>query len=108
MRGRSLKGTGTPLISYRLRSTDEKQRWSAWVTVDGRSLETYKVQRSATKTTCFIESTEEQTFQVVVKNENYPQTFAADLYVDGLRCAASVVGRPPSGSSFADARGAQD
>ncbi|GJN91525.1 hypothetical protein Rhopal_004548-T1 [Rhodotorula paludigena] len=65
--------------------TDEKQRWSAWVTVDGRSLETYKVQRSATKTTCFIESAEEQTFQVVVKNENYPQTFAADLYVDGLR-----------------------
>ncbi|BGP28671.1 hypothetical protein JCM10296v2_000407 [Rhodotorula toruloides] len=59
-------GAAEPLTKL----TDPFNRWSAWVTIDDKPVEVYKVEHEGKKSTCYIEAVEGKEFQLVFAAHN--------------------------------------
>ncbi|GEM06188.1 hypothetical protein Rt10032_c01g0205 [Rhodotorula toruloides] len=74
--------------------TDPLNRWSAWITIDDKPVEVYKVEHGGKKSTCYIEAIEGKEFKLgfVALKQSSDGTFPT-VYprVDGLKMNGTVL-----------------
>ncbi|GAA6047813.1 hypothetical protein JCM3770_004655 [Rhodotorula araucariae] len=78
--------SGEPIPLTKL--TDAANRWSAWVSIDDKPVEVYKVEHKDAKTTCYVEAVEGKECSVCFTRATPPATdIAVYLKLDGTDVA---------------------